>query len=93
MSKFLFNKKKKGEVVKEEVLFGDDFLCEQSLGRFQDRRAGAVPAQQILGPLLEGLGDQRRRPAEVQENQAAFHNIWMRVQLGEKGRHKQSIQQ
>lgn len=40
-----------------------------------------MSAQQILGPLLERLRDKRRRPAEVQENQAAFHDIWVRIKL------------
>lgn len=58
-----------------------DDLFEEPLRCFLDRRTGRVSAQQIFGPLLEGLRDKRRRPAEVQENQAAFHDIWMRVQL------------
>lgn len=62
------------------MLCGED-SCEEALRRFQDRRTGRLSSQQIFGSLLERLGDERRRPAEVQENQAAFHNIWPRIQL------------
>lgn len=36
-----------------------DDSCEEALRRFQDRRTGRVSSQQIFGPLLERLGDER----------------------------------
>lgn len=62
------------------MLYWDD-LCEEPPRCFLDRRTGGVSAQQVFGPLLERLRHQRRRPAEVQQNQAAFHDIWVRIQL------------
>lgn len=61
------------------MLYWDE-LCEEPLRCFLDR-TGHVSAQQVFGPLLERLRDKRRRLAEVQENQAAFHDIWVRIQL------------
>lgn len=56
-------------------------LDEESLGGFKDRGICSVFAEQIFGLLLEGLGDGRWSLAEVQENQAAFNNVWVRIHL------------
>lgn len=40
-----------------------------------------MSAQQIFGPLLKRLRDQWGRPAEVQEDQAALHDVWVGIQL------------
>lgn len=58
-----------------------DDLGEELLRCFLDRRAGRVSSQQIFGPLLKRLRDERGRPAEVQEDQAAFHDIGVGIEL------------
>lgn len=56
-------------------------LGEEWLGRFKEGGTGSVFAEQIFGPLLDGLRDGGRSLAEVEENQAAFENIRVRIRL------------
>lgn len=56
-------------------------LGEEWLGRSKEGGTGSVFAEQIFGLLLDGLRDGGRSLAEVEENQAAFKNIRVRIRL------------
>lgn len=80
LSCFFFNSTKSCTV---EVLFS--LLMkdsgEEPLGGFEDRGIRCIFAEQTFGLILEGLGDGQWSLAEVQENQAAFNNVGVRIHL------------
>ncbi len=76
---FLFNKQLYSESASFSLLMTDS--GEELLGGFEDRGSRSIFVEQIFCFLSEGLGDRRRRLAEVQENQAAFNNVWVRIHL------------
>lgn len=68
---------------KKKVLFSEliQDLGEESLGRFKEGGTASVFAEQIFGLLLDGLGHGGRSLAEVEENQAAFEDVRVRIRL------------